>query len=97
MHESQTCNNEDSCYNILDMQNIPCTTITTNMHIIDTYLKVNNQHIPEINMQSKETMKLRTYLEENHSPIGCRPRMFHPTLKTVVSSLNDRLPTERGL
>jgi hypothetical protein len=37
-----------------------------------------------------------TYLKQNQSPTGCRPRTFHPTLDTVVPSLNNRSPLSQG-
>jgi len=36
------------------------------------------------------------YLYQNYSPIGCKPREFHPTLDIVVPSINNRSPTSQG-
>jgi hypothetical protein len=37
-----------------------------------------------------------TYLKQNQSPTGCRPRTFHPTIDIVVPSLNNRSPPSQG-
>jgi hypothetical protein len=68
------------------------------MHGINTsYLRDNNNNIQrEINIQVEITMKERTYLYQNQSPTGCRPRTFHPTLDIVVPSLNNRSPPSQG-
>jgi hypothetical protein len=41
-------------------------------------------------------MTKRTYLKQNQSPTGYRPRMFHPTLDVVVPSLKNRSPPSQG-
>jgi len=50
----------------------------------------------ETNIQEKETMIERTYIKQNKSLTGCRKRMLHPSLNTIVPSINSRSPPSYG-
>jgi hypothetical protein len=38
-----------------------------------------------------------TYLYKNVTPMGCRPRMFHPTIETTAPNINGSFTPEPRL
>jgi hypothetical protein len=55
------------------------------MHIINTYLR-DNKYTMEYTLYKKTQES--TYLSSKHSPTGCRPRTFLPTIDIVVHLLS---------